>query len=370
MEQEPLPPIPSPFGSRWRFDYPRLVHVVVFLVACGLATLLWTRVQGPGAFVGQVEVMQFTVASRDAGYITNLFVRPLQPIQAGDPVAEIVTTDPRTVNNRLEAMRDRMRLTALELDPILRRERSTLAYEQLSVDCERVRAELNVARVRLDQAEAQLGRDQRLFKERILSPELFDLSMRNKNAFAVEVEAKSNLVYRTEKALERLKSMADTFVPGGENDPIRQALAVEEDKMRVFEAKAAPLRLSAPTNGIVTAVLRHAGEQVQAAEPVITITTTNATRIVGYLPFGHLVEPVVGMEVEVLSRGRIRRRGVARLTGMTPHFQSITNSFVPPTVARPTVVPPFARVLSITLPPEMGLVPGEPVDLTLRPRAE
>ena len=123
MEQEPLPPIPSPFGSRWRFDYPRLVHVVVFLVACGLATLLWTRVQGPGAFVGQVEVMQFTVASRDAGYITNLFVRPLQPIQAGDPVAEIVTTDPRTVNNRLEAMRDRMRLTALELDPILRRER-------------------------------------------------------------------------------------------------------------------------------------------------------------------------------------------------------------------------------------------------------
>ena len=84
-----------------------------------------------------------------------------------------------------------------------------LAYEQLSVECDRIRAELAVAGVKLEQAQSQFARDQKLFLSGNLAEELLKLSRRNRDAFAVEVTEKSNLVQRTEKTLIRF------FTPWG-----------------------------------------------------------------------------------------------------------------------------------------------------------
>src|SRR5262245_39555979 len=170
----PLPPIPARPGARWRRWRQPLAHLLAFGVACWLVAMLWTRLGEPAYYLGQVEVVESVISSRDAGYITNLWVTPLQEVKSGDLMAELITTDPRTVNNRLEAMRDRMRLTALELDPILRRERTTLDYEQLSVECDRTSTELEIARVKLDHAVIQLQRDSNLFAAKVLSEELLD----------------------------------------------------------------------------------------------------------------------------------------------------------------------------------------------------
>ena len=124
---EPLPPIPSPFAARWRRHRLALTHLLVFGALCAAIVLAWRQVQQPARFVGQVEVLQTVVSSRDDGFITNLWVFPLQEVNTGDLVAEVITTDPRTVNNRLEVMRDRMRLTQLEMEPILNRQRGALS---------------------------------------------------------------------------------------------------------------------------------------------------------------------------------------------------------------------------------------------------
>ena len=362
---DPLTPIPSPLGSHWRRWRSKLAHVLVFLLLCAGIVLVWQQLQSSLTFVGQVETIQTIVSSRDAGFITNLWVSPLQEVKIGDLIAEVITTDPRTVNNRLEVIRDRMRLIALEMEPILSRQRTALAYEQLSVDCDRVKSEVDVARVKLEQAKSQLKRDETLFGQGSLSAELFEFSRRNKEAYEAELLGKSNLVQRTEKALDRLKSVADTFVPGGENDPIRQAIEVEEDKARVFEAKLLPLRLVSPTNGIVTEVHRHTGEQVTAGEPIATITSPHGTRIVGYLPQNFPITPQVGMPVEVFTRTARRQKGCAIVLGVSPHLESITNSLVAPLAVRPVVVAPIGRKVSISLPAGLDLLPGEPVDLTL-----
>ena len=362
---DPLPPIPTPFRSHWRRWRQRLAHVLVFLALCVGSVTAWRQLQHSLTFVGQVETIQTIVSSRDAGFITNLWVVPLQEINLGDLVAEVITTDPRTVNNRLEVMRDRMRLMSLEMEPILSRQRTALAYEQLSVDCDRVKAETDVARVKLEQARSQLQRDQTLFQQGALSAELFEFSRRNKEAYEAELLGKSNLVQRTEKALDRLKSVADAFVPGGENDPIRQAIELEEDKARVFEAKLLPLRLTAPTNGVVTEVHRHAGEQITAGEPIATITSTHAFRIIGYLPQNFPIVPQTGMQVEVRTRTLKRATGCALILGVSPNLEPITNSLIAPLAVRPLVIPSLGRKISISLPAGQALLPGEPVDLRL-----
>jgi multidrug resistance efflux pump len=362
---DPLTPIPSPLAARWRRVRPKVAHWIVFLGLCAGSAAAWRQLQQGLTFVGQVETIQTIVSSRDAGYITNLWVAPFQEVKIGDLVAEVITTDPRTVNNRLEVVRDRIRFMALQMEPILSRQRTALAYEQLSVDCDRVRAEKSIAEVKLDQARSQLKRDETLFKQGALSAELFELSRRNKEAFEVEVAEKSNLVQRTEKTLERLKSISDEYVPGGENDPIRQAIELEEDRARVFEAKLIPLMLQAPTNGMVTTIHRHAGEQIIAGEPIATITSPQCVRIVGFLPQNFPFTPCVGMEVEVSNRKWKRSRGRATVTGVSPNLEAITNSLVAPLAVRPALIPQMGRKVSISLPTGLELLPGEPVDLTL-----
>src|SRR4030095_11184110 len=173
---EPLAPIPSPVGPRWRRARNGVMHVLMFLALCGAVIWIWPYTVRPVGFVGQAEALDMVVASRDDGVITHLWVTPLQEVRGGDLVAEVITTDPRTVNNRLEVMRDRMRLTQLEMDPILNRQRGALTYEQLAVDCAKEKVALAVATVNLERAEAQFKRDMQLSKEGILSRELLELS--------------------------------------------------------------------------------------------------------------------------------------------------------------------------------------------------
>jgi multidrug resistance efflux pump len=362
---QPLRRIPSPPGARWRLVRWPLTQALVFLIACALVILCWKQIHGTTGFVGQVETIQTIVSSRDDGLVTNLWVSPLQEVRAGDLIAEVVTTDPRTVNNRLEVMRDRMRLIQLEMEPVLSRQRGALTYEQLTVDCAKAKVELAIAQVNFERAAAQLIRDEKLHGEGLLSTELFELSRATKLGLEAEVLQRSNLVQNTAKALERLAFMADIFVPGGENDPLKQALATEEDKVRLFEARMSPLRLLAPTNGVVTAIHRHAGEQVLAGEPIATITSKESGRIIGYLPQTFPLIPCTGAEVEVTRRDFARHHARGRIIGIGPNLESITNSLVPPFSVRPALVPQMGRVVSVSLPVGLGLSPGEPVDLRL-----
>jgi multidrug resistance efflux pump len=337
------------------------------MMVCGGIVAAWRTVQSPATFVGQVEVVEAIVSSRDDGIISNLWVVPMQEVKMGDLVAEVVTTDPRTVNNRLEVMRDKMRLIQLEMAPVLDRQRGAIAFEQLGVDSARVKTELEMARVNLEQAGTQLDRATKSFKEGLIPQEEYEIFRARAKVFKVEVAEKEKLVDRSEKALERLKFMADQYVPGGENDPLRQALAVQEEQTRVFEAKVAPLQLTSPTNGIVTVVHHHRGEQVLAGQAIATITMSESPRIIGYLPQDFPFEPCVGAEVQVRTRDRRRRTGRATIVGISPHLQSITNALVPPIAVRPVPVVPLGRIVSISMPRELKLLPGQPVDVTVLP---
>ena len=342
------------------------MHALMFLALCGAVIWIWPHTVRPVGFVGQAEALDMVVASRDDGVITNLWVTPLQEVRGGDLVAEVITTDPRTVNNRLEVLRDRMRLTALEMDPILNRQRGALTYEQLAVDCAKERVALAVAKVNMDRAKSQCKRDEQLSKDGILSKELLELSVATAKALEAEVAERQELVDRTVKALERLAFMADAFLPGGENDPLKQALAVEEDKVKIFEAKAAPLRLVAPTNGVVTVIHHHPGEQIRAGDPLVTITMKHSERIIGYLDAEYSLQPEVGMEVEVSTRDFRPRRAMATVTGVSPHVQSVTNVVVRPIAIRHGTVTPVVRLITVSLPASLELAPGQPVDLRLR----
>ena len=367
-----LPPIPTPLKQRLRPLRQQWLPVFTLIFIMLAIAMLWQRMARPTSFVGMVETIQTVITSPDAGMLTNIVIGPLQEVRAGDLIAEILTTDPRTVNSRLSVLRGRMQLMEMELDPILNRQRSALDYERLVVDCAQIKVELATARVGLERARNAFERNEKLFKDNLLSADLYDESLKAKQTLEVEVAEKEKIVALTEKSLERLSYMADTFVPGGENDPLKAALAVEEEKMKLFQAKLKPVELQSPIDGIITILHKRPGEQVLPGEAVATITSRKAERIVGYLPQAFPINPTVGMQVEVSTRTPFslrRSRSVATITGVSPHLESITNVVVRPHTPN-LDLPVLGRVISVSLPVDLKLLPGQPLDITLLPAAE
>ena len=367
-----LPPIPTPLTQRLRPIRQQWLPVFVMLLVLVLTIVVWRTLARPTSFVGMVETVQTVVTTPDAGVVTNVIVVPLQEVRAGDVVAEVITTDPRTVNSRLSVLRGRMQLTAMELDPILSRQRSALDYERLVVDCAQIKADLLTAKALLEGAKSKYDREAELLKQGVSSKAEYELALTAKQALEATIAEKEKIVALTEKSLERLAYMADTFVPGGENDPLKAALAVEEEKVRVFEAKMKPLELLAPIDGVVTILHKRAGEQVLPGEVLITITSKRAERIVGYLPQAFPVNPKIGMKVEVATRSPFslrRSKSTATVLGISPHLESITNAIVRPAGLQ-SAVSVLGRVVSVSLPTDLKLLPGQPLDITILPTEE
>lgn len=338
--------------------------------------LIWKRMARPMGFVGMVETIQTIITSPDAGLLTNIAIVPLQEVVVGDVIAEIMTTDPRTVNSRLSVLRGRMQLMEMELDPVLNRQRSALDYERLVVDCAKIKDDLATARALLEGAKSKLKRETDLLAQDITSKAAYEQALTEKNALEATVAEKEKIVALTEKSLERLSYMADTFVPGGENDPLRAALVVEEEKMKLFQAKLKPLELHAPFDGVITMLHRRPGEQVLPGDPIATLTSRKAERIVGYLPQTFPINPKVGMKVEVATRSPLsffKNRSVCTITGVSPHLENITNVLarpVNPGVSADARVPVLGRVVSVSLPADLNLLPGQPLDIRLLPAEE
>jgi len=371
-----LPPIPTPLRQRLKPIRQKWVPLIVLLVVFVAIALMWRRMARPTSFVGMVETVQTVVTTPDAGMLTNISINPLQEVVAGDVVAEVMTTDPRTANNRLSVLRGRMQLMEMELDPVLNRQRNALDYERLMVDCAKIKDDLATSKAMLEGARSKFKLESDLKEQGISSTQTYEAALAQKNALEATVSEKEKIVALTEKSLERLAYMADSFVPGGENDPLKAALGVEADKVKLFQAKMRPLELQAPIDGIVTTLHKRPGEQVQPGDAIVTITARKPERILGYLPQAFPINPTVGMKVEVATRSPLsfwRVRSVATITGVSPHLETINNLLVRPItpgLSAEQQLPMLGRVISISLPADLKLLPGQPLDITLLPPEE
>jgi multidrug resistance efflux pump len=359
MQRDPddLPPVPMTPGRQWRQFRFKLLPILALSGTIIAVIVLWRQMSSPSHFFGEVETVQSMICSPDSGLIAHLWVGNFQEVKAGMLIAEVTTTDPRTANNRLSVMRGRMQLAELEMSPVLRRQRSALDYERMAVDCEKLKSDIAITKVNLEQAGADFERDEQLFKEGMLAHAAFERSGQRVKLLETEITEGSRLVDKMERMLERLNFLAEFAEVSDINDPVRQALEIEAEKVRAFEEKMKPLQLYAPIDGVVTFVHRRTGEQVVAGEPIVRITGFESERIIGHVPASSGITPKIGMKVEVTTHLPKRQTSQATILGVSPHVSAAANA-----PAR-TSAYHTARPISISLPPDLSLIPGEPVQL-------
>jgi multidrug resistance efflux pump len=161
-------------------------------------------------------------------------------------------------------------------------------------------------------------------------------------------------------SLERLALAAES---GSTNPAFRDAVRREQDKIQAIEG--APLRLLAPISGSVTAIHRHPGEHILPGQPIVTITSQESHRIVGFVSPTFPVPPQAGMKVKVSAKSGGKKQGSAKIIAVGPQLESITNVLGYSVTTRMAATQPLGRPVSISLTTEMSLLPGEPLEIRL-----
>jgi multidrug resistance efflux pump len=358
-----LPSIPTPPARRWReFRLQSLPFVTCFAAVIAIG-VLWRESVAPVRLVGQVEPSTNTVSSPKPGVLAQMSITRLQRVKAGDPVVQVITTDPKVLESSLAVIRAEIELQRLNLQPVFGEQRYALNYDRIRLDWLKERADLATARVRLQLADSEFRRADELFRDKILSEKVFEQARSNREALFVEVEALDRLVKEHETTLNALRLRGEDS-PGSQptrESVMRASLAVQEQRLRQTEVELSPIVLKAEMDGTVSAIYRHAGEAVTVGQPIVTITALDSDRIIAYLPSSVKINAKPGMTVEVSSRSVRRQIGVGRVIEVGTQMEIIPASLLPLTGNLP---PQWALPIAVSRPHEIKALPGEPVFLS------
>lgn len=358
---ERLPPIPIPLSARWREFRVRFLPGAIALLAAGLFAWLWQVESSSGNFPGVAEGVRSTVSSPQAGALRQLLVEPFQFVRAGDPVAILVPDDMR---NGLAALQSELQLLRLGTEPSVP-EQNAMDYERLRFDFLRMKSELATAEVDLRRAENQIQRDAPLFQQKLLSEDAFDLAAKTRDGFLAEVQTKSNAVSQMEERLRELRPLGEPQ-PRLPPDSFSGLLGSYITRQRELSTNLGPRTLRAPIDGMVSSIVRYAGEQVVEGEPLMIISSARADRVVGYMRQPYPVRPEVGMQAVLRTRELRRREYAGRVSQVGAQVEYITNSLA---LIRPGAMVDTGLPIVVDLSIETGIRPGEIVDIGLQAAA-
>jgi multidrug resistance efflux pump len=355
--------IKVPPAQIWREFRMRFLPVGAFVAMLVVATLLWRQtVIGP-TMVGEVEAIQTAIVTPEAGYITNLYVHRLQVVKAGDPIAEVISTDVRAASSEVQDLRSRIALSQLEINSIIDRERIAFDYQALSMNTLRYRAELGAARAELPTLEAALKRAEEGWNARVVPYNDYELALRTRDSFKARIEEYARLVSESEQRLAEAKATANVFTNIGSATLPEAIKRIQDDRAEMASSRSDPIVLRAPIDGTIGIIMRRAGENVVAGEPIVYIHAMTGDRIITYVRQGTMMEPKKGMPVRIRCRTIAREEAIGHVEEVGHRFESITNQ----ALLRPGMLFELGMPVGVNMPQSLRAIlrPGEVVDLSI-----
>jgi multidrug resistance efflux pump len=355
---EPLPNIPIPPKLVWREIRHRAFPGVVFVAALIAALVLWKDQANAPHLIGEVESVSSLVTTVEDGSLIELKVDRYQAVEKGQVLGEFRVSDPDSV--RLELATISTDLQVLQTRMAQDQQRILQDFEQLRLSWLQERVALATARIELQFAESELNRVAKLFADKLVSDDQHDLAKSTAESRRAEVAERERMVGEIEASLKRLAPDDTGRFNTAINDKISQAIAAQEELLRMA-SKTVTLR--APITGLVTVVHHQQGERVRRGEAIVTITATVPERIVAYVRQPAIKTPQAGDAVEIRSRASRRQVGLGKVIRVGHHYETISTNVA---AATPGLATSGLPVL-ISLPENLVLLPGEIVDLALRP---
>ncbi len=355
------PRVPIPPARRLWLLRRQALPAAVFVALIAAIVVLWREHVVPVEMVGEAIAPRAVVLAPQAGRIVSMQARQHARVRLGDTLAVVMTTDPALLEAQLAVIRAEVDVLRHSLDPLVGRRRADLDHERLRLELMDQRVVLAAAEVRQVHAENQLVRARQLHEDGLLAIADLETATADRDALATEVTGRRQVVATLRDELARLQ------LPPLESAeaPLRAAISLHEQRLRVVEAELAPITLRAPLDGVVGVVLRGAGEHVVAGELLLTVLAETSDQIQAYLRQPLKVEPQVGMAVRI----RVPARGKG---GGTVGYGEVVSvaaqlELLPEDMLGPAGRPEKALPLLISVPEGLPVKPGERLELALLP---
>jgi multidrug resistance efflux pump len=226
----------------------------------------------------------------------------------------------------------------------------------------RIKTELALAHVNLQRAESNVRRNTPLYRDKLVSEDIYELSVSARDLYKTEITEKSNAVVMLERRLEELGSFGTLQAPST-NQLLAAELAKLESSYTTASSNWAPITLIAPIDGMVNSIYRQERENVVEGEPLIGINSSWSDRIVGYLRQPYRAEPIVGMKVLIITRERKRRKYWSEITHIGAQVEVITNALA---FVQQGALVDAGLPITVNLPSGLQIRPGEIVDLMIQ----
>jgi multidrug resistance efflux pump len=364
-----LEPIPTPAALHWREFRVKALPILTFAAAVVVCVAIWTHHVSPASLLGQAVSAQANISSPRPGLLVLVKGGVDQPVRAGETIATVLTSPPRLLEASLAVIQAEAELIRLGMSPLADADRNELNLERLKLDLLQQRTALALARIQLDYAHSEYRRIEalRLMASPIASDSDLAIATRDRDRARREVEQLEQTVADLGAALKRFEASFPLATAEGRESATRKAIEARQRQLEVVEAQLGPMELTAPIDGVITTVLRRAGETVTAGEPILTLVSTNISGIVAYLPQNSSLPVAVGMDAEVRRRARDRTIGLGQVTRVSAYYAPI------PPLLQWSPLPngqtnAIGLPLWVNVPPGMSLLPGEVVGIRLLPQ--
>ncbi len=341
----------------WREIRLRYFPGLILVLAMAGIGVLWRGMSLSQGVVGIADGIRSLVSSPQPGVLQQVLVAPYQMVRAGDPIAILQPLDARADLDLLQA---EVQIARLQLEPAPGQQ-NAMDYEQIHLDWLRQKQELATARVNLEMAQNILRRHGTLYKENLISADVYELSLKNRDLYLTEVIEKSNVV--SEVAM-RLKDV-HPFQQGDADESFvsaAQLAAALDAKRSLVTTNWQPTVLRAPISGMVGTVHRQAGEHVVDGEPLVTVLAPRSGQIIAYLRQPYFLDPEVGMPVRVSTRTGKAFSFDSSVSQVGAQVEVITNALA---FVRQGALVDAGLPVVISVPDDVHIRPGEIVDVTL-----
>jgi len=282
-------------------------------------------------------------------------VRPYQVVRKGDVVAIIQPYDSRAQLDLLKSELEVARFQSQGTIP----EQNAMNYERVRAEYLWQKAELAKARINLEHAEKDLRRNEALIKEKLISTQLYDVSLRERDVCLAEAEEIGRGVAEMELRLQKLQALGDPLAnPTPLSDTGRVARFSQQ--LAVAQTNWNSIQITAPIDGMISYINRQTGEFVMDGEPILSMNSMGSERIVGYLRQPYHFDPQVDMPVKVVTRSRQRQQFRSKIFQVGAQLENITNELA---IIRPMTLVDMGLPVVVDVPKGVHLRPGELVDI-------
>lgn len=369
MPNQNLTPIPIPARERWRDFRVFWLPPLTFMLLVTVIGWMWVRYVAPATIIGEVETVRTRIASIVPGTIQELKVDRLESVTNGQELVVVTMLDADQVAAELTAVEADLRLMQARMN--LDKTRNLDSYSRLRVQLQLEQLNLDLARIRLQQAEGELARTKKLLDDQIIArgPGAtrndfgYDVALRDRDLLRAEITAREKSVSELQTGVRRLEA-AGAAREEPADTAIEQAIVAQREKVQRLEK---PIVLRSPINGFVSVINHLPGSKITAGETILVVSAEKSTRILAWVRQPVTERPQVGDIVEVRRSILGQPAFETTILKVGRQLEQINPTAV--TLNDALQRAEFGLPLIVHVPEKLDLIPGETVQMHVIKRA-